>query len=68
MKATFEFNLPEEETDYEIYINSMKMYSALLEIFNTCRNEWKYNDKANEQSIELAELIASIIPEFVIGG
>ena len=62
MKATFEFNIPEEETDYEIYVNSMKMYSALLEIFNTCRNEWKYNDKANEQSIELAQLIFAMIP------
>ena len=68
MKATFEFNLPEEETDYKICVNSTKMYLALFEIFKTCRNEWKYNDKKTKKTVELAELIFAMIPEFVVEG
>ena len=45
MKITVEFNLPEEETEYKIFMNASKFYNALYQIDSALRNEIKYNDK-----------------------
>lgn len=42
MKATFEFNLPEDEHEYEIMSKSAKSHSFLWEFSQQLRNWQKY--------------------------
>ena len=45
MKATLEFNLPEEGEDFYYAINAFNYYMALVEMDEWLRAEYKYNDK-----------------------
>ncbi len=45
MKAVIEFNLPEEQAEYETHINAAKYYSVLWDLSQWLRSEIKYNDK-----------------------
>jgi predicted nucleic acid-binding protein len=66
-KATITFDLPEEQSDYEVAMNAGKMYCALFEIYNVCRSEWKHNQNATEATIAVAEIINDLIPSFILG-
>jgi len=44
MKATIEFNLPEETEEYKIYSQSMDMFILLGEIKGVWR-KWKHSEK-----------------------
>lgn len=54
MKVTYDFNLPEEQDDFDIYNNSMKYYLALWDLQQTFRDWLKYQER---ESIPLEELI-----------
>lgn len=43
MKAIIEFELPEEEEEYQMANNASRMYMALWEIKKMFRSELKYN-------------------------
>lgn len=43
MKAILEFELPEEEEEYQMANNASRMYLALWEIKKLFRSELKYN-------------------------
>ena len=45
MKATLEFNLPEDKDDFDFATNGLNYYLALCEFDNWLRSEYKYNDK-----------------------
>ena len=42
MKATLEFNLPEDNTEFEMAVNASKMYSVLWEMDQWLRQQYKY--------------------------
>jgi hypothetical protein len=42
MKATLEFNLPEDHIEFEIAVNASKMYSVLWEMDQWLRAQYKY--------------------------
>jgi hypothetical protein len=53
MKATIEFNLPEDEEQYQIANNAGKMYLALWDIKQLFRSTLKYNPTGlNEKELE----------------
>ena len=57
MKAILEFNLPEEQEDYERFNNSARFYDALCAIGDYLRSAYKYGsnrygDKFTESEIE----------------
>ena len=45
MKATLEFNLPEDKEDFDFATNGINYYAALCEFDNWLRSEYKYNGK-----------------------
>lgn len=42
MKATLEFNLPEDNQDFQMAVNSMKFWSVLYELDQELRSKTKY--------------------------
>jgi hypothetical protein len=56
MKATLEFNLPEDQHEYDITIKASAMYSALWEVHNMLRAYYKYKELPSGQ-LEIVEAI-----------
>ena len=61
MKATLEFNLPEDRDDFNYATNGFNYYMALVEMDQWLRAEYKYNDK--EDMYEVREKLREIILE-----
>ena len=61
MKATLEFNLPEDQDDFNYANNGFKYYMALVEMDEWLRSEYKYNGK--EEMYEVREKLREIIFE-----
>ena len=61
MKATLEFNLPEEKEDFDFATNGINYYSSLVEFDNWLRSEYKYN--GNEAMYEVREKLQQFINE-----
>ena len=61
MKATLEFNLPEDQDDFNYANNGFKYYLSLVEMDEWLRAEYKYNDK--EEMYEVREKLRQIIFE-----
>jgi len=56
MKATIEFNLPEDQHEFDLVVNASAMYNALWEIKDELRNLWKYHE-LNEDEFNMIERI-----------
>ena len=59
MKATLEFNLPEDQDDFNYANNGLNYYMALVEMDQWLRSEYKYNGK--EDMYEVREKLNEII-------
>jgi len=49
MKATLEFNLPEDQHEFDLAIQGSNMYSALWDISQELRKLWKYEELSDEE-------------------
>jgi hypothetical protein len=49
MKATIEYNLPEEQYEWDNAIKADAMYSALYDISQELRTLWKYEELSEEE-------------------
>jgi len=56
MKATIEFNLPEDKYEYDLANKSMSLHSCLLELEEEIRKIYKYEDLKKNQ-LEIVEII-----------
>ena len=56
MKATIEYNLPEDQFEFDNAVKSMKMWHALTEIKDELRRIYKYED-LKENEFEIVERI-----------
>jgi hypothetical protein len=56
MKATIEYNLPEDQFEFNNAVKSTKMYFALNEIKEELRAIWKYEELKDNQ-FEIVERI-----------
>ena len=56
MKATLEFNLPDEEAEYYCAMKGQAMLNALFEINSELRKLWKY-EELNEDESNMVERI-----------
>lgn len=61
MKAILEFNLPEDQDDFNYATNGFNYYMALTEFDNWLRSEYKYNGK--EEMYAVREKLNYIINE-----
>ena len=59
MKATLEFNLPEDQDEFNYATNAFNYYMALVEMDEWLRSEYKYNGK--EEMYEVREKLRQII-------
>ena len=58
MKAILEFNLPEDNQEFELHIKASKMYCTLWDFDVWLRSEIKYNGKElNEVRDKLREIM-----------
>lgn len=55
-KVTIEFNLPEEEHEYNIYTCAQKMYNFIDEFSSYLRNELKYTEMTPEGYIKAEQI------------
>jgi hypothetical protein len=56
MKATIEYNLPDDQFEFDNAVKSNKMWHALTEIKDELRRIWKYED-LKENQFEMVERI-----------
>jgi hypothetical protein len=56
MKATIEYNLPDDQFEFDNAVKSTKMFFALTEIKDELRAIWKYED-LKENQFEMVERI-----------
>lgn len=63
MKAILEFNLPEEQEDFEVHTNAWKYKIALDEISNKLRSLDKYGEKRQYGIEDIREIILKVVSE-----
>jgi len=56
MKAIIEYNLPDDQFEFESAVKSTKMFFALTEIKDELRAIWKY-EELKENQFEMVERI-----------
>jgi hypothetical protein len=56
MKANLEFNLPEDQHEYDLAVKSSAMYHALWDINSMLRKYYKYSELPSGQ-LEIVEAI-----------
>ena len=56
MKAIIEYNLPDDQFEFDNAVKSMKMWHALTEIKDELRAIWKY-EELKENQFEMVERI-----------
>lgn len=61
MKVKFEFDLPEDKSDYEMHHNAYNNYHIILEVLQTIRRKLKISESDIE--IETLEEIRNLIYE-----
>ena len=61
MKATLEYNLPDDQEEFNHANNGFNYYMALIEMDEWLRSEYKYNGK--EEMYEVREKLREIIFE-----
>lgn len=49
MKATLEYNLPDDQHEFDLAVQSGNMYSALWDISQELRTLWKYEELSEEE-------------------
>lgn len=60
-KATLQFNLPDEQGDFDAAIHGREALSVLFDIHQRCRSLLKHGNPTNEEA-RLAEEIQEMIP------
>lgn len=61
MKATLEFNLPEERTEAEIAMHAGYLYSTLRKVDQILRTCLKHDGDARDAAIECRSIISDVI-------
>ena len=59
-EVIYKFYLPDNLDEFNTFQSAEKMGRILQEISDECRNMWKYNEEASEETIEFAHKIAGM--------
>ena len=57
MKATLEFQLPEDKHEWDNAVKADAMYSALWDLSQELRTMWKYQEYKTEEEYAIVEAI-----------
>lgn len=66
MKASLQFTLPDEESEFTDAVEGHEAKSLIWDIDQHCRSLIKYNDNASDETIAFAESIRQMIHESTI--
>jgi hypothetical protein len=66
MKATIDFNLPEDRADFEYAINGHRWASVLWELDNELRAHIKHSDRWTPEQKEAMQKVRDTINELMI--
>lgn len=66
MKATLEFNLPEETEDHNTALNGWRYKAAIDDIFQALRSMSKYDDSLSESDHVILEKIREKFTEITM--
>ena len=61
MKANLEFNLPEDQHEYDLAVTASRMYNALWDVNTMLRKYYKYSELPSGQ----LEIVEAIREEFL---
>ena len=69
MKATLEFNLPEDQSDFDLAVNGDKAQSALWEMDQWLRSQYKYmsDEEYSKDKYETYEKCREKLREIIYG-
>jgi len=62
-KITFEFNLPEEDSEFEACANARNLATILWDLDQWLRSEQKYNDRESIPVDEIRDKLREMISE-----
>jgi hypothetical protein len=65
MKATLEFNLPDDREDFELATNGYKYYGVLWEFDQHLRAKIKYDEKLSEEVHDTYQEIREKLREYM---
>jgi hypothetical protein len=65
MKATIEFNLPDDQHEFELMNEAPKMFCALIEIERMLRRWYKY-ETLNQSQYDIVEKIRDEFNDIII--
>jgi hypothetical protein len=61
MKATIEFNLPDDQEDFQDAVNGQKWRLMVWDFDQHLRSQLKYNDKLSEEQYKVYEEIRDML-------
>ena len=64
-EVNYKFFLPENAEELKIFQVSMEMQDSIQEIYDRCRFQWKYNDKATDEMVTFAEELGELCWPFL---
>ncbi len=65
MKAIFEFQLPEDQNQFDLCRKGPENADAVQEVFGWIRAQNKYNDDLTEDQAEILESLKAHLIEFI---
>ena len=63
MKATLEFNLPDEQLEFDNAVNGWRWSSIVWELDQHLRSQIKYNDKLTEEQYKVLQEVRDKLHE-----
>lgn len=67
MKATIEFNLPDDQEDFQDAVNGLKWRLMVSDFDQHLRSQLKYNDKLSSEQYKVHEEIRDLLWEKISG-
>jgi hypothetical protein len=65
MEGILKFNLPEEETEFKMAVNSSNFYTSLWDMDQWLRSQIKYNESLTDTEYETYEKVRSKLHEIM---
>ena len=66
MKAIIEFNLPEEQSEFDLATHSLNYSVIIQDILNHLRSTIKYDEKAPQEVVNYADELSGLIHQMLI--
>ena len=66
MKATLEFNLPEEQVEFDLAVNGNKWSYVAWKVDQELRSKIKYSESITEEQRDIYQEVRNLINEYML--